>query len=291
MPPSVMAALITPFGGDGTIDGGAHRHNLAVLADQDIRGFLIGGSTGQGPYLEPGERFTLMAAARTELGDDPFLLAGVSAQSVRQANAQIDELADTGTDAVLVVTPTFLLRADADSVVAFFNAVADHSPLPVFLYTVPAVTGYELPVDATVVLAAHRSIAGMKDSGGDIARIGPILEGTGEDFVLFTGASRAVHAAVREGAHGAITASANYVPDLVIAAQVDGPTQDRLTATVAIVEQYGIAGTYAAAEIAGLSPGVMRAPLLPLADRVRSGIGAVLGAARSGTLATLSEKE
>ena len=53
-PPRLMPALITPFTRTGEIDLEAHRHNLRTLSTAGIRGFLIGGSTGEGPYLEAG---------------------------------------------------------------------------------------------------------------------------------------------------------------------------------------------------------------------------------------------
>lgn len=265
-----MPALITPFGPDGSVDTNAHRHNVAFLAERGTKGFLIGGSTGQGPYLEPGEHGTLIATARDELGDEAFLLGGVFAQSVHQAARQIAEVNAAGGDAVLVVTPTLLLRGDRELVVSFFRTVADESPLPVFLYTVPAVTGYELPIDAAITLAAHPNIVGMKDSGGDVDRVPPIVTGAGTDFLLYVGASRAIFASTGRGAYGAITASTNYAQELVTAARVDNDVQERLTAMTRNVEQHGIAGTYAAADLVGLSPGTMREPLRPLNDDERS---------------------
>lgn len=53
--------------------------------------------------------------------------------------------------------------------------VADSSPVPVILYSVPANTGLELPLDAAVELAQHPNIVGLKDSGGDV-RHSPSLE-------------------------------------------------------------------------------------------------------------------
>lgn len=50
----------------------------------------------------------------------------------------------------------------------FLLQVADSSPVPVILYSVPANTGLELPLDATVELAKHPNIVGVKDSGGDV---------------------------------------------------------------------------------------------------------------------------
>ncbi len=264
-----MVALITPFDTAGSIDGRAHRRNLRVLADRGLDGFLIGGSTGQGPYLEPGERAVLTSTARDELGSSAFLLAGTSAQSVRQAALQISEVADADADAVLVPTPTLLLRHNHELVASFFRSVADGSPLPVFCYSVPAVTSYELPVETAVELADHPNIVGMKDSGGDPDRVVPILDGVDDGYYLYTGASRIVHESCRRGAYGAITASANYASELVDSARTDLDAQDRLSAVSATVERHGLAGTYAAAEMEGLTPGTMRAPLKALiaADR------------------------
>ena len=268
-PPRTMAALITPFDGAGLIDSGAHRHNLRSLTDRGLSGFLIGGSTGQGPYLEANERALLTATARDELGSTAFLLAGISAQSVRQASLQISEAVGADADAVLVTTPTLLLRKDHELVASFFRSVADSSPIPVFCYSVPAVTSYELPVETAVELADHPNIVGMKDSGGDPDRVAPILDGTGNGYSLYTGASRVVHETTARGAYGAITASANYASELVDAARVDIEAQGRLSAVSATVERHGLAGTYAAAEMKGLAPGTMRAPLVALSAEAR----------------------
>lgn len=274
-PPRAMAALITPFDETGAIDGVAHRHNLRQLTDWGLDGFLIGGSTGQGPYLEPGERAILIAAARDELGAAAFLLTGISAQSVRQALAQIREAVEGEADAVLVTTPTMLLRKDAKLVESFYFAVADQSPLPVFCYTVPPVTGYEFPIASAVAVAAHPNIVGMKDSGGDPERVRPILDGVGDAYLLYIGASRILGEATQRGAYGAITASANYAPDLVMAAREDADAQDALSAIASNVEWHGLAGTYAAAEMVGLQPGTMRPPLVEMGANDRDEMRAV----------------
>ena len=267
-----MVALITPFNAAGAVDSDAHRHNVRMLTDRGLEGLLIGGSTGQGPFLEPGERASLTTTARDELGSSPFLLVGISAQSVRQAISQISEAARAEADAVLVTTPTLLLRQNHDLVASFFRSVADRSPLPVFCYSVPAVTSYEMPVETAVELADHPHIVGMKDSGGDPDRIAPILDGVGDGYYLYTGTSRVVHEAGRRGAYGAITASANYASRLVDTARDDPDAQDRLSAISATVERHGLAGTYAAAAMEGLIPGTMRSPLEELGDGDREEI-------------------
>ena len=263
-PPRVMPAMVTAFDRDEEIDVDAHRHNLRTLWDRGVRGFIVAGSTGEGPYLEAGERAALCSAARSELGDDAFVVCGVAAETVRAALGQIAEAAAGGADAVLVMTATSLVRGRHDLVAGHYVAIADRSGLPVLLYTVPGVTGYELPVETVVALAGHGNIVGIKDSGGRAERFARWRDQVPSPFWGFCGASGAIVDSMAFGAHGAITASANYAFDLV-ARTVDGDTgaQRDLAAVSGPVEAGGIAGTKAAAAGAGLRPGYSRAPLPP----------------------------
>ena len=47
------------------------------------------------------------------------------------------------------------------------------------LYSVPALTGYDLPAEVVIELADHPNIAGIKESGGDVEKIGRIAHATG----------------------------------------------------------------------------------------------------------------
>ena len=88
-PPRLMPALVTPFDRRGELDRAAHAHNVGTLAEMGIEGFLVAGSTGEGSLLEPGERIALVEGVRTTLGAKPFVIVGVWAESVRQAQQQI----------------------------------------------------------------------------------------------------------------------------------------------------------------------------------------------------------
>jgi dihydrodipicolinate synthase/N-acetylneuraminate lyase len=278
-----MPALLTPFDNDGGIDEVAHRHNLRFLSEQGADGFLIAGSTGEGPYLEPGDREVLVSAAREDV-PDAFVLCGVNAESVRQASTHIAEAHAAGADAALVITPTSIIRGDHGVVEQFYLDVAEDAPLPIFLYTVPVVTGYELPLDKVRTLAAHPAIAGMKDSGGKVERVVELSGTLPQPFYLFVGASRIVAPALTAGAYGAITSSANYAfpiaSELVAAALASGagadPLQDRLAAVAAAIEPLGRTATKAAAALVGMRPGYPRRPLRPLSGEHVPAVAAAL---------------
>jgi 4-hydroxy-2-oxoglutarate aldolase len=282
--PSVMPALVTPFDAEGQLDLDAHRHNLEVLIGRGVAGFLVAGSTGEGPYLEPGERGALLAAARDDHGDRLYLSCGIAAESLRQGVGQVAEAATAGADSAVVLTPTTLARGNHAAVRDYFLGMAEASPIPILLYSVPAVTGYELPIDQIVALSTHPNIIGMKDSGGRPVRIQEVHGRIEDDFVIYAGASSMLAQSMAAGGAGAITASANYAPEyvraIVTTSQQSQAAADRLqqqlTVLVREVESHGIPGTKVAAAEAGLRPGFPRAPLRPLGGEERTRVVAAL---------------
>ena len=57
------------------------------------------------------------------------------------------------------------------------------SPVPVVLYSVPANTTLDLPLQTVLNLAHHTNIVGIKDSGGDITKIAAMVHMTrDQDF-------------------------------------------------------------------------------------------------------------
>jgi 4-hydroxy-2-oxoglutarate aldolase len=279
--PRYLPALITPFTQRGEVDVKSHTHNMRALAARGIEGFVIGGSNGEGPYLEPGERERLVKAGRRRKA---HFMVGIAAESTRMALAQAAEATEGGADSLLVLTPTTLVRGRDDAIVDFYRAVADRAKVPVLLYSVPGVTSYSLPIELIARLSRHDNIIGMKDSSGDVVRLQTIIDTVPDDFVLYSGASKAVTAAMAVGCYGAITGSGNYAPELVtklVANAADDPAgarrdQKRLSRLSADVEAHGIPGVKAASRAAGLEPGYPRPPLTRLSRGVETSIAKLI---------------
>jgi 4-hydroxy-tetrahydrodipicolinate synthase len=274
--PEAMPALITPFTPDGSLDVGGHELNIATMVDRGALGVLIAGSTGEGPYLDPGERAALLGHAQ-QVSPGLVLVCGVFAESLRQALRQIEEAAGAGADAALVVTPTTLVRGSSASVEAFYEDLADAAALPILLYSVPKVTGWELPTESVARLALHPAIIGMKDSGGDPTRLSALAGAIAGGFITYVGASRAILDSYQRGVHGAITASANYaLADVSAAVRGDAHAQERLDDLTTVIEEHGVAGTKFAAGLCGLTSGSPRRPLSDLtpdaSDRVTEAV-------------------
>ena len=280
-PPEYLPALVTPFTQRGEIDTKAHTQNLRVLAGYGIEGFLIGGSTGEGPYLEPGERGRLVKAGRRRKA---HFMVGIAAEATRVALTQVAEAVEAGADSLLVLTPTTLARNRDEAVLRFYRTIASQSRVPVLLYSVPSVTQYDLPVELIWRLSRHENIIGMKDSSGDVVRLQSIIDATPTDFMLYSGSSKALNAAMAVGCYGAISASGNYAPQLVLeiltTAKEDPARarrmQKRLSELSSDVEAHGVSGVKAAARASGLEPGYPREPLTRLSRGAETSIAKLI---------------
>jgi dihydrodipicolinate synthase/N-acetylneuraminate lyase len=65
-----------------------------------------------------------------------------------------------------------------EALLAFYRTVADQSPIPVLLYTVPPFTAYDLPLEVITELAEHKNIIGIKESSGNVPKVAAMIEAT-----------------------------------------------------------------------------------------------------------------
>jgi 4-hydroxy-2-oxoglutarate aldolase len=145
------------------------------------------------------------------------------------------------------------------------------------LYNFTAVTGVNLPVAAVARLATHPSIAGMKESGGDIAQLADLVSSTPQSFQVLAGSASTLYAAMCVGVGGAILALAAVVPDacmrLYALTQLGNhdearALQQRLVPLSRLLSGHGVAGLKAALRIVGIDAGVPRRPLAAVPDDI-----------------------
>ncbi|KAF5911276.1 hypothetical protein HPG69_019644 [Diceros bicornis minor] len=178
-----------------------------------LAGFVVQGSNGEFPLLTSSERLEVVSRVRQATSKDKLLLAGSGCESTQATVEMTLSMAQVGADAAMVVTPCYYRgRMSSAALIHHYTKVADLSPIPVVLYSVPANTGLDLPVDAVVTLSQHPNIVGIKDSGGDVTRIGLIVHKTRrQDFHVLAGSAGFLLAGYAVGAVGGICALANVL--------------------------------------------------------------------------------
>jgi 4-hydroxy-2-oxoglutarate aldolase len=287
----VIPPLVTPFHADGGLDLEAFSATLEALAAHDFAGFLVLGSNGEAASLDEGEKLLLVAAARRTV-PGRFLLVGTGLESTRGTIALTRKVCDLGADAVLVLTPCYYkTRMTAEALRRHFEAVADASPVPIYLYSVPAFTGLPWPPGLAGTLAAHPRIRGLKESSGDVGLLARLVESAPAGFEIACGNAPVFYPALCVGASGGILAVANCAPRATLAllrafGAGDHVTARRLQAALAplataVTVTHGVAGLKLTLGLVGLRGGTVRAPLLPAAPSLLDEIRPLLETAQS----------
>ena len=271
----ILAPAVTPFGEHGEVDLDAFASNIRAHLDAGACGIVVTGSTGEAALLDDAERKGLVERARREIAADRTLLVGTGAESTRATIARTRAAAERGADGVLVVAPHYYGEAMTPvALLAHYERVADASPVPVLLYTIPKYMHFALPPDVVATLAQHENVAGMKDSSGDATLLAHYLESQTDQFRVLTGSGVLFGEALRMGAHGGILAVSLFAAELsfdVWRARERGDADGAVRAQAVlaplaakIVGGMGVAGVKAALDRIGLNGGAPRPPLRPL---------------------------
>lgn len=288
----IFTPIVTPFTPAGDLDERGLASNVDHYLRTPLTGLVVLGSNGEAAQLEDDEADRVLAIVRDRVPSGRPLLAGTGRESTRATIAACRRAAEIGLDAVMARTPSFYKpQMTSEAFVRHYTAVADASPVPVFLYNVTMYTGVNLLPDAVERLSEHPNIVGLKDSGNDMLQIGEYLARSAPGFTVLAGSAPSLFSSAVLGVHGAVLALAGLVPELCVqlfeharAGRLDEARalQRRLMPLArAIGPVHGVPGLKAALDLLGLAGGVPRAPLAPVAPAVVETLRAQLAELRA----------
>ena len=271
----VFAALTTPYAQDGSVSLPDLKHNVQRYNQTELAGYVALGSTGESVLLTRAEMDGILITVKEAATKGKKLLAGAGAESTAETIERTKRAAELGYDAALVKTPHYYKPAYKPEVlIAHYRRVADESPIPVMLYSIPQFTGIALGAAEAAALAEHPNIIGIKDSSGNVQGVAEIVAATPPAFQVLVGAAASVYPSLVIGARGAILALACALPEKCVAVfdlvrqGHHGEARELqsilLRASKLIVSEMGIAGVKFAMDQRGYRGGVPRLPLVPL---------------------------
>lgn len=256
------------------------RDNIKKLSEYNLSGFLVLGSNGELVNLSDKEKITVYKMARDVIPADKLLIAGTGGQSTRETIKLSKAAAEAGVDAVLVLNPFYYKGMMTKTALkAHYFSVADASPVPVIIYNMPANTGIDMNADTILEISLHSNIIGMKDSGGNITKMGEIRQQVKKDFQILAGSAGFLIPAMCVGAIGGILASANIAPQHCIemyesfnSGDIDNARimqLDIIALNNAVTKIWGIPALKYAMDYLGLYGGITRQPIMPLSSDIR----------------------
>jgi 4-hydroxy-2-oxoglutarate aldolase len=283
---TVLLPITTPFSSDD-VDHSALSSNIKRWTTTGVGGFVVLGSTGERVHLDDREYLEVIETARAAVPNDLAFIVGAGQQSTVATVNEIKRAARAGAEAVLVITPYFYRSAiTQDTLAGYYTAVADASPIPVLLYSMPPLTGIRIEPQTVARLSEHPNIIGVKDSSNDIAGFDETVRLCPSDFAVMAGNGTVFLDTLKVGATGAILAVGCAVPEICVeifrafkAGEEEHASllQAKLTPlATAVTTRFGIGGLKAALDLGGYHGGAVRAPLRAPDESTRREIATLL---------------
>jgi 4-hydroxy-2-oxoglutarate aldolase len=175
----ILPPITTPFYPDDNVYHKKLEANVERYSKTPVSGIVVLGSTGEAIMLSDQERRDVLKTAREPAAANKVLVAGTGIESATETLKLAEYAAEVGYDVALVRTPHFYRpQMQPANLLAFYRFVADRSPLPIMIYSVPVFTVYDVPAEVVIELAEHPNIIGIKESGGDVEKVRRMVEGT-----------------------------------------------------------------------------------------------------------------
>lgn len=277
----IIPPLPTAFHQDEELFPEKIRENAGKLLKTGLAGILVLGSNGELVMLSEGEKEQVYAIARETVPQGKLLIAGTGGQSTRETIRLTGLAAKHGADAALVLNPFYYRGLMSGEVLRkHYQEVADASEIPVIIYNMPANTGIDMDADTLLRIAEHPNIVGLKDSGGDMVKMGQLIREAPGDFRVLAGSAGFLLPALLLGASGGILALANVFPRVcldLLAAFLEGEMETAVKIqrsivklNTAVTRKWGVPALKAAMDQVGFYGGPVRRPLRELKDPART---------------------
>lgn len=209
-----VAALFTPFGEDGRVDGEALDAHVRFLFDQGMDAVMPCGTTGEGALLEEQE-VAVIVEATVKAADGRTVIAHVGRPGTDATLRLGHQAIEAGATAISAVVPYYYPLTQEQTLRHYRSLLEAVPDIPVFAYTIPERTGNQLERE-TLETLAEEGLAGLKDSTKSFDRhLEYLAAAKGHDLKVLMGSDGMVLDALRAGAAGSVSALANLRPDLL----------------------------------------------------------------------------
>lgn len=285
IPRGIIPAMVTPLTQNQELNIPALRRLTNHLIECGVHGLFATGGQGEFWALSAEEKQRVWEVVVEEANGRVPVYAGTGAESTREA-ATLTRLAEAcGVDAVSVLTP-YLITPNEDELVAHYVEIAKATRLPVLLYSNPNRTGVKMPTAVVQRLAQIEDIVGVKDSSGLLELTTDYIQNVPPDFSVLMGNDILIFAGLMSGAKGAIAATANVCPRLVVeiyncfqAGDLDAAR--RAQEKLSMLRKAITLGSYPvvlkeATDLMGFEAGPARSPVQPLSEEQRDRLRGVL---------------
>ena len=215
-----ITPVVTAFDAEGHVDLEANKRIYEHLIQGGMDGILILGSIGEFFAISMEEKKKLIDTAVSYIDKRVTLYVGTNCMILKDCIELSNYAIEKGADAVMVISP-YYFNLPHDSVINFYDQVADNVNGPVLLYNFPDRTGYDLSPQLILELVRkHKNIVGIKDTVGTMGHTREIIQVVKKefpDFQVYSGFDEFFAHNVLSGGNGCVAGISNFVPQIASA--------------------------------------------------------------------------
>lgn len=207
-----IVALVTPMDVRGQIDWLALEKLVNWHVESGTAAIVSVGTTGESATLDFSEHSEVVKKTVEFAAGRISIIAGTGANSTQEALELTLSAKRDGADACLLVTP-YYNKPTQEGLYQHHKLIAESVDIPQVLYNVPGRTACDLLPETIIRLAGVENIVGVKEATGNLQRITEIKSGVTDDFLIYSGDDMTALEAIKAGAVGDISVTANVAPE------------------------------------------------------------------------------
>ena len=205
-------ALVTPFNQQKELDLAGLGRLLIHTGEVDY--WVVNGTTGESPVLTEKERSRILRFVGENNPKRKPVMYGIGSNNTQAVLQQIKFTDFSNIQAVLSVCP-YYNKPTQEGLTRHYSIIADHCPVPVYIYNVPGRTSCNIEADTLLKLAKHPNIHGVKEASPDPVQWQKVGSEKPGDFQLISGDDVSTIEIIRCGGCGVISVMANAFPQLM----------------------------------------------------------------------------
>ncbi|MCD6325746.1 4-hydroxy-tetrahydrodipicolinate synthase [Candidatus Bathyarchaeota archaeon] len=211
----IIPAMVTPLDRNEEIDEAGIRGIINYLIDSGVHGIFVCGSQGESYALTDDEKKRVIEISVDEVNGRVPVYAGTGAVTTKMTIDLSRYAVNVGADAVTIVTPYFI-KLSQDELYMHYKRIAESVDSPILIYNNPGRTNVNLEAETVKKLAEIDNIVGIKDSSGDLTLTAQYIMKCPDEFAVLAGRDSLILATLLYGGKGAVAATANVAPRLVV---------------------------------------------------------------------------
>lgn len=276
----LIAASFTPMNADGSINLSAIDKYVELIAQSNISGVFVCGTTGESLSLTTDERKKILEKWVTLANGRFKVIAHVGSNSLFEAKDLARHAYETGADAIAAMAPCFFRPGTVKELIDFFAPIAKSAEeLPFYFYNMPSMTGVSLPL-ATFLEEGKKvipNLVGTKYTHNNLMEMGECIALNNGEFEVLHGYDEILISGLAFGATAGVGSTYNYLPEVyqgIFKAMEEGNLQKarelqmKSIEIVKIIIKYGggVRGGKAIMNLIGIECGPCRLPISPMSQ-------------------------